>query len=138
MPAEKFVRAHDFYPAEALKRQQVRISGHDDARSGFDGAFEDSIILRILQDGLDLLLRLDELGHVLDFPHQRSDNSLRILEPFAPQNPLDLLQNIVRNGDFDPPFDGQLQDLPRLPPEHHRRYKNVGIEDELRLFGLLF
>ena len=45
----------------------MRIARYDDARSGFDGAFEDSIILRIRQDGLDHLFGLDELGEFLDF-----------------------------------------------------------------------
>ena len=100
----------------------MRISGYDDDCPGRDCAFQDTIVLGIVPDGVYSLSRLDEIGQVLDFCNQGMDNSLRILELFAPQDALDLIQDGVRNGNFDQAFDSQVQDFPRLPPEYYSRY----------------
>ena len=65
-PAEKFIRVHDFNPAEGLKRQQVRIAGYDDFHSRSDGAFEDSIILLILLHCIYYLLGLNNVSQFLN------------------------------------------------------------------------
>ncbi len=104
-PAEKLIRIHNFDFAEGSKRRQVRIAGYNPVRSGLDGAFQDSIILRIVQDGLDSPCRLDEIGQILDLSHQGVDNSRLKLELLALQNSLDLLQDVIRDGNFDQAFD---------------------------------
>ena len=138
MPSEKLVRVHNAYLIEGSKRQKMGISGYDDARSRRGRAFQDAIVLGIVLDGVYSFSRLDEIRQVLDFCNQGMDNSLWILELFAPQDSLNLIQDGVRNGNFDQAFDSQGQDFPRLPPEYYSRYKNVGIENELRLGGFLF
>ena len=138
MPAKKLIRAHYTYHPEGSKRQQMGIPGYDDARSRCDRAFQDTIVLGIIPDGVDSVSRFDEIGQTLDFRDQGMDNPLRILELLAPEDASDLIQNSVRNGNFNPAFDCQVQDFPRLPPEYHGRYENVRIENKLRLGGVLF
>lgn len=95
----------------------MRISGYDEVRSGGDGAFQDTIVLGIVTDGANSLAGLDEIGQFLDFTDQGMNNALRILELSSAQDSSDLIQDGVRDRDLDPAFDGQFQDLPRLPPE---------------------
>lgn len=44
----------------------MSIAGYDAVRPGLDGAFEDSVILRIVEDGVYTLFGLDEIGQILD------------------------------------------------------------------------
>lgn len=94
-PAEKLIRVHNFDLAEGSKRQQVRIAGYDAVRSGLDRAFQDSIVLGIVQDGLYPLFGLDEIGYVFNLSYQSVDTFHRKLELLALENSLDLIQDIV-------------------------------------------
>ena len=137
-PAEKLIRVRNFDLAEASKRQQVRIARYDDAGARLGRAFQDSIILEIVRGHFYTLLGLDEAGHVFNLSYQSVDTFHRKLKLLAPENSLDLIQDIVRNGNPDQAFDSQVQNFARLAPKQHRRYKNVGIENDPRLFDFLF
>lgn len=116
----------------------MRIPGYNRVRSGGDSAFQDAIIRGIVPNGIYSLSRLDEVGQVLDLINQGADNPLRILKLFSTQDSLDFIEDGPRDGPLDPAFDGEFQNLARLPTEEDSRDKDVGIENKLRLGGRFF